>query len=113
MGPETIDIDISSVKYKKWKFSNRPNTYKGDSLQVDPPEITAAGDWLEANHHGEAPGTFEIVKAYLQDVKKLKSACSLRVVTQLTAVLEYVSSLIANFLVITVRDLMQSRLLLP
>ena len=69
-------------------------------MQVDPPEITAAGDWLEANHHGEAPGTFEIVKAYLQDVKKLK------VVTQLTAVLEYVSSLIANLLVITVRDLM-------
>ena len=104
MGPETIDIDISSMKYKKWKFSNRPNTYKGDSLQVDP--ITAAGDWLEADDHGEAPGTFEIVKAYLQDVKKLKSACSLKVVTQLTAVLEYVSSLIANFLVITARDLM-------
>src|ERR1700683_2182828 len=105
MGPETIDIDISSVKYKKWKFSNRPNTYKG-SLQVDLPEITAAHDWLEADDHGEAPGTFEIVKAYLEDVKKLKSAHSLKVVTQLTAVLEYVSSLIANFLVITVRDLM-------
>ena len=31
MGLETIDIDISSVKYKKQKISNRRNTYKGDS----------------------------------------------------------------------------------
>ena len=82
-------------------------------MQVDLPEITAAHDWLEADDHGEAPGIFKIVKAYLQDVKKLKSAHSLKVVTQLTAVLKYVSSLIANLLVITVRDLMQSRLLLP
>jgi hypothetical protein len=29
-GPHTINIDIS-IKYKKRKFSNRPNTYKGDS----------------------------------------------------------------------------------
>ena len=44
---------------------------------------------LEPNDHDEAPDIFEIVKACLQDVKKLKSACSLKVVTQLTAVLEY------------------------
>jgi hypothetical protein len=44
---------------------------------------------LELNDHGEAPDIFEIVKACLQDVRKLKSACSLKVVTQLTAVLEY------------------------
>jgi len=29
-GPHTINIDIS-IKYKKWKFLNRLNTYKGDS----------------------------------------------------------------------------------
>ena len=75
-------------------------------MQVNPPEIAAAHDWLEADDHGEAPGIFKIVKACIQDVKKLKSAHSLKVVTQLTAVLEYVSSLIANLLVITVRDLM-------
>jgi hypothetical protein len=44
---------------------------------------------LEPDDHGEAPDIFKIVKACLQDVKKLKSACSLKVVTQLTAVLEY------------------------
>jgi hypothetical protein len=44
---------------------------------------------LEPDDHGEAPDIFEIVKACLQDVKKLKLACSLKVVTQLTAVLEY------------------------
>ena len=60
-----------------------------ESLQVDPPEISAARDLLEADDHDEAPDIFEIVKAYLQDVKKLKSAHSLKVVTQLTAVLEY------------------------
>ena len=78
MGPEIINIDMSSVKYKKWKISNRPNTSKGDSLQVNPPEITAACDWLEADDHGDAPGIFKIVKACLQDVKKLKSAHSLK-----------------------------------
>jgi hypothetical protein len=44
---------------------------------------------LEPTDHGEAPDIFEIVKACFQDVKKLKLARSLKVVTQLTAVLEY------------------------
>ena len=51
--------------------------------------LQAAHDLLEPDDHGEAPDIFEIVKVCLQDVKKLKSAHSLEVVTQLTAVLEY------------------------
>jgi hypothetical protein len=67
-----------------------PRTRKTQPLlEVDLPEIAAARDWLEPDDHGEAPDIFEIVKSCLQDVKKLKSACSLKVVTQLTAVLEY------------------------
>jgi len=60
-----------------------------ESLQVDPSEITAACDWFESNDHGEVPGIFEIVKGCFQDVKKLKSAHSIKMVTQLTAVFEY------------------------
>ena len=59
------------------------------TFEIDLPEIAAAHDFLEPDDHGEAPNIFEIVKACLQDVKKLKSAHSLKVVTQLTAVLEY------------------------
>ena len=44
---------------------------------------------LEPDDHGEAPDIFEIVKVCLQDVKKLKSARLLKVITQLTAVVEY------------------------
>jgi hypothetical protein len=44
---------------------------------------------LEGDDGETSPDIFEIVKVCLQDVKKLKSAHSLKVVTQLTAVVEY------------------------
>jgi hypothetical protein len=54
----------------------------------DVPEIAAARDWLEGDHN-ETPDIFEIAKSCLQDVKKLKTPRSLKLITQLTAVIEY------------------------
>ena len=56
--------------------------------KLDVPEIAAARDWLEGDHN-ETPDIFEIAKSCLQDVKKLKTPRSLKLITQLTAVIEY------------------------
>jgi hypothetical protein len=55
---------------------------------LDVHEIVTAHDWLEGDHD-ETSDIFEIAKACLQDVKKLKTPHSFKLITQLTAVIEY------------------------
>jgi hypothetical protein len=56
----------------------------------DGSEVDAACDLLNLDNDEIPGGILEIVAECLKDVKKLKTTCCIKMVTQLTAVTEYV-----------------------
>lgn len=64
-----------------------------EASPIDVPEVTAAREWLDDGEDDSPEGPrdiLDIIKVCLKDVKKLKTTHSINVVTQLTAVAEYV-----------------------
>ena len=54
------------------------------------PEIATACEWLNPEEDKIPAGILQIVAGCLKDIKKLKTNCSINMVTQLIAVTEYV-----------------------
>ena len=63
-----------------------------ETIQAEPAAVEAAHEWLEIDDQDVPRSTdiFTIVKWCLKDVKKLKCGHTLKMMTQLTVVSEYV-----------------------
>ena len=64
-----------------------------ERVQVDTAEVNAAHNWLDINDdNGPDPlkDILEIIRNCLKEVKRLNMGCSIKMMTQLTAVVEYV-----------------------
>jgi hypothetical protein len=63
-----------------------------ETIAVELPEVEAAQEWLEIGDEDvpRSVDIFAIVKRCLKDMKKLKCGCTVKMMTQLTAVSEYV-----------------------
>ena len=57
---------------------------------VDVPAVTDAHEWLEDSDEVGPSNIHDIIKSCLRDVKKIKTASSINMVTKLTAVAEYI-----------------------
>jgi hypothetical protein len=66
---------------------------KTETTQSNAAEINTAREWLDINDD-DSPESLtdilEIVKRFLKEVKQLKTGCTVKMMTQLTAVAEYV-----------------------
>jgi len=70
--------------------NNPGDVIDSETLENDVSEVDAAHDSLNIDED-EIPGDIlQVIAACLKDVKKLKTTCSIKMVTQLTAVIEYV-----------------------
>jgi hypothetical protein len=73
--------------------TDHPNAIAdSETTQAVPAAVEAACEWLEIDDEDVPRSTdiFTIVKRCLKDVKKLKCGRTVKMMTQLTAVLEYV-----------------------
>jgi hypothetical protein len=71
---------------------NCPDAVTDSKTQAEPAEVEAVHEWLEIDNEDVPRSTdiFAIVKRCLKDVKKLKCGHTVKMMTQLTAVSEYV-----------------------
>jgi hypothetical protein len=76
--------------------ANRTDTGTEDteSGPIDPPAVKAARDWLDIDDEDQPSGSpkdiAEIVKACFKELKKIKTGRTVKMLTQLMAVAEYV-----------------------
>ena len=94
---EKLNLPFPWEQFAEWEAEQletaMPNEVTdSEGAPDDVPEVSAARDWLEENGTSNlrAKDVLGIIRACLKDVKKLKTTHSIKVFTQLTAVVEYI-----------------------